>query len=60
MSDQFMIRWLRENTTGVVEDLRLGDPITSVSVDQLSTYHDTAFRDQPYSPSLLGKYTGVR
>ena len=56
MSDQFMIRWFRENTTGVVEDLGLGDPVISVGIDQLSTYHDTAFHDQAYSPSRLGKY----
>ena len=26
MSDQFMIKWFRENTAGAVEDLGLGDP----------------------------------
>ena len=56
VSDQFMIKWFRENTTGVVEDLGLGDPVTPVGIDQLSQYHRTAFLNQPYSPSLLGKY----
>ena len=49
MTDQFMIKWFRENTTGVVEDLGLGD-VSQLSVGQLSDY------DHPYSPSLLGKY----
>ena len=52
----FMIRWFRENTTGAVEDLGLGDPIDQLGTDRISRYHDTAFIDQPYSPSLLGKY----
>ena len=57
MSDQFMIKWFRENTTGVVEDLGLGDPVTSLGDNRfLSEYHSTAFSNQPYSPSLLGKY----
>ena len=51
-----MIKWFRENTTGVVEDLGLGDPVTAVRIDQLSVFHRTAFLNQPYSPSLLGKY----
>ena len=48
----FMIRWFR----GAVEDLGLGDPIGQQSIDWVSRYHDTAFLNQPYSPSLLGKY----
>ena len=56
MSDQFMIKWFRENTTGTVEDLGLGYPVIRLSVGQLSHYHSTAFLNQPYSPSLLGKY----
>ena len=52
----FMIRWFRENTTGAVEDLRIGDPIGQQGTDRISRYHDTAFLNQPYSPSLLGKY----
>ena len=51
-----MIKWFRENTTGAVEDLGLGDPVNALGIDQLSTYHEAAFFKQPYSPSLLGKY----
>ena len=56
MSDQFMIKWFRENTTGAVEDLGLGDPDARHGTDWLSRYHEKAFFNQPYSPSLLGKY----
>ena len=56
VSDQFMIKWFRENTTGAVEDLGLGDPVNELGIDQLSTYHEAALFNQPYSPSLLGKY----
>ena len=51
-----MIKWFRENTTGAVEDLGLGDPVNEHGIDQLSTYHEAALLNQPYSPSLLGKY----
>ena len=56
ISSTFMIRWFRENTTGAVEDLGLGDPLFQQGSDRTSRYHDTAFLNQPYSPSLLGKY----
>ena len=58
ISTTFMIRWFRENTTGAVEDLGIGDPVSqpSGSNDRTSRYHDTSFLNQPYSPSLLGKY----
>ena len=56
ISTAFMIRWFRENTTGAVEDLGLGDPDVQQGRDQTSRYHNTAFFNQPYSPSLLGKY----
>ena len=52
----FMIRWFRENTTGAVEDLGLGDPLFQQDIDRTSRYHQTAFFNQAYSPSLLGKY----
>ena len=53
----FQIRWFRENTTGTVEALGGGDPIFRQSVTDLtSRYQDTKFLNQPYSPSLLGKY----
>ena len=50
------IRWFRENTAGVVETLGYGDPIFRQSADLTSRYQDTKFLNQPYSPSLLGKY----
>ena len=56
VSDQIMIRWFRKNTTGAVEDLGLGDPVMQRSNDWTSRYHEKAFLNQPYSPSLLGKY----
>ena len=60
VSDQFMIKWFRENTTGAVEDLGLGDPVKELpsikTIDRFSTYHEAALFNQPYSPSLLGKY----
>ena len=31
VTDQFDIRWFRENATGAVEDLGTGDPVTSTS-----------------------------
>ena len=56
VSTTFMIRWFRENTTGAVEDLGIGDPIFHQGRDRTSRYHETALFNQPYSPSLLGKY----
>ena len=56
ITDEFEVRWFRENTTGAVEDLGLGDPNIPLGMDWLSRYHNTAFTNQPYSPSLLGKY----
>ena len=56
MSTSYSIRWFRENTTGAVKDLVLGDPFFQQGNDRTSRYHDTAFTNQPYSPSLLGKY----
>ena len=57
VTDEFEVRWFRENTAGAVEDLGLGDPDQFLSsTDWLSRYHNTAFRNQAYSPSLLGKY----
>ena len=53
VSDQFMIKWFRENTTGAVKDLGLGDPVQDLGAERfLSSYPF----NQPYSPSLLGKY----
>ena len=51
------IRWFRENTTRAVKTHGGGDPIFRQSVTDLtSRYQDTKFLNQPYSPSLLGKY----
>ena len=47
---------IRENATGAVEDLGLGDPIDQLDTDRISRYHDIEFFNQPYNPSLLGKY----
>ena len=56
IDDEFEVRWFRENTTGAGEDLGLGDPNIPLGMDWFSRYHDTAFFNQLYSPSLLGKY----
>ena len=56
VSTTFLIRWFREITTAAVEDLGLGDPVVQQGRDRTTRYHDTAFLNQPYSPSLLGKY----
>ena len=43
-----------------MEDLGLGDPVKELTgiktIDHFSTYHEAALFNQPYSPSLLGKY----
>ena len=51
-----MIRWFRKNTTGALEDLGLGDPVIQQGRNWTTQYHNTEFLNQPYSPSLLGKY----
>ena len=59
MTDQFDISWFRENTTGAVEDLGPGSPvaISPAGGNFLeSRYHGTAFVNQKYNPSFLGKY----
>ena len=56
IDDEFEVRWFRENTTGAVENLGLGNPNVQQGMDQLSRYHETEFINKPYSPSLLGKY----
>ena len=56
-TNEFEIRWFRENTTGAVEDLGLGDPNKSLgSMHWFSRYHDSDFFNQQYNPSYLGKY----
>ena len=39
-----------------IEDLGLDDDHVLNTTDLSSIYHITAFLNQPYSPSLLGKY----
>ena len=56
INDEFEVRWFRENTTGAVEDLGLGDPNKPLGMDWFSRYHNTKLFNQAYSPSLLGKY----
>ena len=54
MSTSYSIKWFRENTTGAVKSLGRG--IVQHGTDRISRYHKTAFLNQTYSPSLLGKY----
>ena len=56
VNTSYSIRWFRENTTGVVKNLGIGDPISQQDNDRTSRYHETEFLNQHYSPSLLGKY----
>ena len=56
-TNEFEIRWFRENTAGAVEDLGLGDPDRSLgSMHWFSRYHNSDFINQQYNPSYLGKY----
>ena len=57
VNNNYSIEWFRENTDGLVQCLGLGDPVSQLSnTDRSSRYHDNKFINQPYSPSLLGKY----
>ena len=61
VNTNYSIEWFRENTDGIVQCLGLGDPVSQLSStdrssDRASRYHDNKFFNQPYSPSLLGKY----
>ena len=55
-TNEFEIRWFRENTTGAVEDLGLGysESLNSGNMHWLSRYHGSF--NQQYNPSYLGKY----
>ena len=56
-TDEFEIRWFRENTTGAVEDLGHGDPSESqINMHWWSRYHNNNFFNQQYNSSYLGKY----
>ena len=56
VNDSFEIRWFRENTTGVVEDLGRGDPDMALGNDWVSRYHNTKLFNQQYNYSFAGKY----
>ena len=56
-TDKFEIRWFRENVTGAVEDLGLGNPNElQDEIHWFSRYHNSDFFHQQYNPSYLGKY----
>ena len=55
-NNTYSIKWFRENTTGSLKSLGIGDPVVQQNNDRTSQYHGTAFFNQAYSPSLLGKY----
>ena len=56
VTDEYEIRWYRENTTGGVEDLGRGDPDVLVASGWLSRYHETKLLNQHYNSSFVGKY----
>ena len=56
VTDEFEIKWFRENTTGGVEDLGRGDPDLAQGDDWLSRYHNTKLFNHQYNPSFAGKY----
>ena len=56
VTDEFEIRWFRENTTGEVENLGRGFPDIAFGTDWLSRYHNTLLVNQQYNPSYAGKY----
>ena len=55
-TEEYEIRWFRENTTGEVEELGRGSTETVCEDTVSSRYHDRDLLNQEYSPSLLGKY----
>ena len=56
VTDEFEIKWFRENTTGGVEDLGRGDPDIPQDNTWMSRYHNTKLLNQQYNPSFVGKY----
>ena len=56
VTDEYEIRWYRENATGGVEDLGRGDPDVRQGSDWISRYHNTKLINQQYNPSFAGKY----
>ena len=56
-TDEFEIRWFRENLAGVVEDLGLGYPNRSQeNMLWYSRYHEKDFFNKQYSTRFFGKY----
>ena len=53
-TNEFEIRWFRENTTGAVEDLGLGYYEFQENMQLCSRLY--YFNNQQYNPSYLGKY----
>ena len=56
VTDDYEIRWFRQNTTGGVEDLGRGDPDVAQDNTWMSRYHNTKLINQQYNPSFVGKY----
>ena len=56
VTDDFEIRWFRQNITGEVEDLGRGDLDEALGNDWLSRYRITELFNQQYNPSFAGKY----
>ena len=56
VTDNYEIRWFRENTSGAVEDLGRGDPDVLQGSGWLSRYHNTKLFNQQYNPSFVGNY----
>ena len=57
VTDDFEIRWFRQNTSGEVEDLGQGDPDEALSKDDwISRYHNKKLFRKQYNHSFAGKY----
>ena len=54
VTDQFKIKWFRENSSGTVVNLGRGYP--EFNKTSISRHHDMDFINQQYDPSFLGKY----
>ena len=56
VTDNYKIRWFRQNTTGGVEDLGRGNLDEALDNDWLSRYRITELLNQQYNSSFAGKY----
>ena len=54
VTDEFEIKWFRQNTNGEVENLGQGDTNQALGTDWASTY--PRLYNQQYNPSFGGKY----